>query len=242
MIVLAIDTSTDAVSVAVSNSKQLLASAHVASDRRHAELLVPMIKNICEQADISMREIDVVGVDVGPGLFTGMRVGIATAKTISQALEVPIIGVSSLDILARSVATTDRVVLATIDARRGELYWAMYRNDVGPSIEVKPAIVGLVSDCIVDLVDRGQSTLIVGNGAQRYRASMSESLEATGLSIEWASEQLSQPSATVLAIITAELALHEQWQTATELQAVYLRAPDAEINWQSRNQPTQATL
>ena len=52
MIVLAIDTSTDAVSVAVSNSKQLLASAHVASDRRHAELLVPMIKNICEQADI----------------------------------------------------------------------------------------------------------------------------------------------------------------------------------------------
>ena len=133
MIVLAIDTSTDAVSVAVSNSKQLLASAHVASDRRHAELLVPMIKNICEQADISMREIDVVGVDVGPGLFTGMRVGIATAKTISQALDVPIIGVSSLDILARSVATTDRVVLATIDARRGELYWAMYRNDVGPS-------------------------------------------------------------------------------------------------------------
>ena len=63
---------------------------------------------------------------------------------------------------------------------------------------------------------------------------MTESLEATGLSIEWASEQLAQPSAGVLAVIVAELALHEDWQTANELQALYLRAPDAEINWQTR--------
>ena len=234
MIVLAIDTSTDAVSVAVSNSKQLLASSHVLSDRRHAEQLAPIIKNVCKQADISMSEIDVVGVDVGPGLFTGMRVGIASAKTIAQVLDVPIIGVSSLDILARSVATTDRVVLATIDARRGELYWAMYRNDVGRSIEVKPPVVGKVSDCVADVLDRGQASLIVGNGALRHRVSMTESLEATGLSIEWASEQLAQPNAGVLALIVAELAVHEDWQTAAELQALYLRAPDAEINWQTR--------
>jgi hypothetical protein len=76
--------------------------------------------------------------------------------------------------------------------------------------------------------------LIVGNGALRYRAQISESLETTGLSIEWASEQLAQPSAAVLALIAAELALHEQWQTATELQALYLRQADAEINWQTR--------
>ena len=234
MIVLAIDTSTDAVSVAISNSKQLLASAHVTSDRRHAELLTPMIKSVCQQADIAMSEIDVVAVDIGPGLFTGMRVGIASAKTISQVLDIPIIGISSLDILARSVVATQRVVLATIDARRGELYWAMYRNDLGPSIEVKPPVVGKVSDCVADLVDRGQSALIVGNGTQRYQNAMSESLEATGLSIEWASEQLAQPSANVLAIIAAELALHEQWQTCVEVQALYLRAPDAEINWQTR--------
>ena len=103
MIILAIDTSTDAVSVAINNSKQLLASAHVTSDRRHAELLAPMISSVCTQADVSMREVDVVAVDIGPGLFTGMRVGIASAKTIAQVLDVPIVGVSSLDILARSV-------------------------------------------------------------------------------------------------------------------------------------------
>ncbi|MFM1776553.1 MAG: tRNA ((37)-N6)-threonylcarbamoyltransferase complex dimerization subunit type 1 TsaB, partial [Actinomycetota bacterium] len=80
----------------------------------------------------------------------------------------------------------------------------------------------------------GQAALIVGNGALRYRAQISESLETTGLSIEWASEQLAQPSAAVLALIAAELALHEQWQTATELQALYLRQADAEINWQTR--------
>jgi len=234
MIILAIDTSTDAVSVAINNSKQLLASAHVTSDRRHAELLAPMISNVCEQADIAMREVDVIAVDIGPGLFTGMRVGIASAKTISQVLDVPIVGVSSLDILARSVSTTERVVLSTIDARRGELYWAMYRNDIGSSIEVKPPRVGTLDDCVVDIVDRGQETLIVGNGALRYRQKLSEMFETTGLSIEWASEQLAQPSAAVLALIAAELALLEQWQSATELQALYLRAPDAEINWEQR--------
>jgi tRNA threonylcarbamoyladenosine biosynthesis protein TsaB len=219
MIVLAIDTSTDAVSVAINNSKQLLASAHVTSDRRHAELLAPMISNVCAQADVSMREVDV---------------GIASAKTISQVLGVPIVGVSSLDILARSVTTTERVVLSTIDARRGELYWAMYRNDIGSSIEVKPPRVGTLDECVVDIVDRGQETLIVGNGALRYRQKLSEMFETTGLSIEWASEQLAQPSAAVLALIAAELALLEQWQSATELQALYLRAPDAEINWEQR--------
>ncbi len=234
MIILAVDTSTNAVSVAVNNSKQLLASAHVASDRRHAELLAPMISSVCAQAGISMKEIDVVAADIGPGLFTGMRVGIASAKTIAQVLDVPVVGVSSLDILARSVTTTERVVLSTIDARRGELYWSMYRNDLGPSIEVKPPRVGSLDDCVGDIVDRNQETLIVGNGALRYRQQLSEMLEVTGLSIEWASEQLAQPSAAVLAMIAAELALVEQWQTATELQALYLRAPDAEINWDTR--------
>mgnify|MGYP003343071991 FL=1 len=234
MIILAIDTSTDAVSVAVNNSRQLMASAHVTSERRHAELLAPMISSVCAQADVRLAEVDVVAVDIGPGLFTGMRVGIASAKTIAQVRDLPIIGVSSLDILARSVTTTERVVLSTIDARRGELYWAMYRNDIGSSIEVKPPRVGNLDDCVVDIVDRGQEVLIVGNGALRYRDKLNEMLETTGLFVEWASEQLAQPSATVLALIAAELALVEQWQKPTDLQAMYMRAPDAEINWATR--------
>ena len=234
MIILAIDTSTDAVSVAVNNSRQLMASAHVTSERRHAELLAPMISSVCAQADVCLAEVDVVAVDIGPGLFTGMRVGIASAKTIAQVRDLPIIGVSSLDILARSVTTTERVVLSTIDARRGELYWAMYRNDIGSSIEVKPPRVGNLDDCVVDIVDRGQEVLIVGNGALRYRDKLNEMLETTGLFVEWASEQLAQPSATVLALIAAELALVEQWQKPTDLQAMYMRAPDAEINWATR--------
>ena len=232
--ILGIETSVDHVGVAVGDYRGIRAHSMLASDRRHAELLAPMISSVCTQADVSMREVDVVAVDIGPGLFTGMRVGIASAKTIAQVLDVPIVGVSSLDILARSVSTTERDVLSTIDARRGELYWAMYRNDIGSSIEVKPPRVGTLDDCVVDIVDRGQETLIVGNGALRYRQKLSEMFETTGLSIEWASEQLAQPSAAVLALIAAELALLEQWQSATELQALYLRAPDAEINWQQR--------
>ena len=83
-------------------------------------------------------------------------------------------------------------------------------------------------------------TLIVGNGALRYQTAMAQSLEETGLSIEWASEQLAQPSANVLALIAVERALLEKWQTAGELQALYLRAPDAEINWLTRSEQTRS--
>ncbi len=68
--------------------------------RRHAEILTPAIAFVCEQAGIDLQEVGVVAVDVGPGLFTGLRVGIATAKALAQALRVPMIGLSSLDLLA----------------------------------------------------------------------------------------------------------------------------------------------
>src|SRR4029077_13339400 len=95
--------------------------------RRHAETLVPAIEFVTRQIDIGLDEISVVAVDVGPGLFTGMRVGLAAAKAIAQALRVPMIGISSLDLLAFPLRQSGREVAAVIDARKGELFFAFYR-------------------------------------------------------------------------------------------------------------------
>ena len=83
------------------------------------------------QADIELTEIGVIAVDVGPGLFTGMRVGLATAKALAFALRVPMIGISSLDLLAFPHRRSDRVVVPVIDARKGEVFYAMYRQVPG---------------------------------------------------------------------------------------------------------------
>ena len=83
------------------------------------------------QADIGLDELGLIAVDVGPGLFTGMRVGLAAAKALAQALRVPMIGISSLDLLAFPHRQSDRVVVPVIDARKGEVFYAMYRPGAG---------------------------------------------------------------------------------------------------------------
>lgn len=235
MIILAIDTATDSVSVAIGNGKRVLAHSEVISDRNHAEALTPMIEFVRQQAGISFREIGVLAVDVGPGLFTGMRVGIASAKAVAQTLDVPVIGITSLDILAQSVGPVEDVVVSIIDARRGEMYWSMHRHQQGSTTRVHSPRVGPLTDLVVDVVDRGQKSIFVGDGAVRYRAEIEESFASTPLGISFADDRLARPTAAAMMVIAHQHAMNEEWQTAHETVPTYLRQPDAEINWQTRS-------
>ena len=100
MLILGIETATTQVGCAIGGHEGVLASFHSAKGRRHVEILMPAVEFMCRQAQIDLSEISVVAVDVGPGLFSGLRVGVAAAKALAQALRVPAIGVSSLDLLA----------------------------------------------------------------------------------------------------------------------------------------------
>ncbi len=127
MLILGIETATPQVSVAIGGHEGVIALFEVARRRRHAETLVPAIEFCCQQSGVSLDEIGLVAVDVGPGLFTGMRVGLATGKALAQALRVPMIGISSLDLLAFPHRQSDRVVVPVVDARKGEVFYAIYR-------------------------------------------------------------------------------------------------------------------
>ena len=118
----------------------------VGRGRRHAEILTPSIEFICRQARIELSEISVVAVDLGPGLFTGLRVGVAAAKAMAHALRVPMIGVPSLDLLAFPVRFSSRLIVAAIDARRGELFYAFYRQVPGGMQRLSDHRVGSPDD------------------------------------------------------------------------------------------------
>lgn len=130
-IVLAVDTSA-AVSVAVHDGTAVLASRHVHDPRRHAELLVPLIQEVLSDAGVERRDLAAVAVGTGPGPFTGLRVGLVSARTLALALGIDAHGVPSLDALALAVtgagvlAPGTEFVVAT-DARRREVYWGRYR-------------------------------------------------------------------------------------------------------------------
>ena len=170
MLILGIETATEQVSVALGGHEGVIALFEVGRGRRHAEILAPAIDFICEQADIGLDELGLVAVDVGPGLFTGMRVGLAAAKAMAMALRVPMIGISSLDLLAFPHRRSDRVVVPVVDARKGEVFYAMYRQVPGGLQQVVEPRVGPVDELVADLLARSQEALCVGDGALRYRS------------------------------------------------------------------------
>jgi tRNA threonylcarbamoyladenosine biosynthesis protein TsaB len=227
MLILGIETATQQVGVAIGGHEGVIASFEVARGRRHAEILTPAIEFVCRQAEIDVGEIGCIAVDVGPGLFTGMRVGIAAAKAMALALRVPMIGISSLDLLAFPCRHTDRVVVPVIDARKAEVFWAMYRQVPGGVQQVSAPTVGPVDDLVADMLARSQEVLCVGDGAQRYRDEIVE-----GYRCEVSAPV--HPSAGALVQLAHSRALREDWVRPNEVEPVYLRAPDAQINWATR--------
>lgn len=234
MLILGIETATQQVSVALGGHEGVIGLLEIARGRRHAEILVPAIDFLCTQADIGLDEIGLVAVDVGPGLFTGMRVGLATGKALAQALRVPMIGISSLDLLAFPHRRSDRVVVPVVDARKGEVFYAMYRQVPGGLQQVAAARAATVDELVADLLARSQEALCVGDGALRYRDEICD-----GFHCDVADE--AHPSAAPLVQLAHAKALREEWSKPAEIQPLYLRPPDAEINWAVRAQSAGPT-
>jgi tRNA threonylcarbamoyladenosine biosynthesis protein TsaB len=228
VLILGIESSTQQVGCAIGGHEGVLASFESARGRRHAETLVPAIEFVCRQASVTLAEIGVVAVDIGPGLFTGMRVGIATAKAIAHARRIPMIGISSLDLLAVPVRHTSRLIVTVIDARKGELFFAAYRQAPGGVQRVAEPRLGSPSDLAAELGAIQGDVLCVGDGAVRYR----EQLERRG--VEFAEPWLAHPSSSALVQLAHARALREDWVNNWELEPLYLRKPDAEINWSTR--------
>ena len=134
---------------------------------------------------------------------------------------------TSLDLLAFPCRHTDRVVVPVIDARKGEVFWAMYRQVPGGVQQVSPPMVGPVDDLVADLLARSQDALCVGDGAERYRE---EILEGFRCEISGPAH----PAAGALVQLAHARALREEWVRPGEIEPVYLRAPDAQINWAVR--------
>ena len=228
MIVLGVETATRQVGCALGGVEGVLASFHATRGRRHAETLAPAIEFLCRQAEVDLHEVSVVAVDVGPGLFTGLRVGIATAKAMAQALRVPMIGISSLDLLAFPVRHADRVIATAIDARRGEVFSALYRPVPGGVQRVTSPRACSPQDLASELMAMGEDCLLVGDGALRYARAFDDG------SVQIGEVGLAYPSAAALVELAHPRAIREDFVQPRDLEPLYLRRSDAEINWAHR--------
>ncbi|MCU1352649.1 MAG: peptidase family protein [Acidimicrobiales bacterium] len=230
MLILGLESATSQVGCAIGGHEGVLASSYSARGKRHAENLTPAIEFVCRQARVELSEVGCVAVDNGPGLFTGLRVGVASGKAIAQALRVPMIAVSSLDLLAFPVRFSNRRIAAVVDARRSEVFWAFYRQVPGGVQRITEPTVGSPADLAAELLARPGETLMVGDGAVRYAEQFTDQP-----GIELAGPDLAHPSAGSLVQLAHARALREEWVRPEEVDLLYLRKPDAEINWVTRD-------
>lgn len=255
MLILGMETSTRQVSCALRSDEGVLAGFTASRQQQHTEMLAPAIDFAARAAGVRLGDIDVIAVGLGPGLFTGLRVGVATARAMGQALGVPVVGVPTLDVVAHRVRVAERPVLVAMDARRSELFWACFRprpaeglGRCGPDQVDEPARVAEVAAAF------GPDALVVGDGPGRYPAVFSEippSRVITG--------DLTLPSASSLVELAAErlgaaaspdcrcgspraarpdLEGHEEARELyfdDEVRPLYVRAPDAEAHWVERS-------
>jgi len=204
MLILGLDTAGPAVSVAVHDGTRVVGEAAGAGAMAHGELLAPAISDALSQAGASMSDLTDVAVGVGPGPFTGLRVGVVTALTLGATLNIPTHGVCSLDILAAAVEFQEPFIAAT-DARRKEVYWALY--DVGA--HGLRCVEGPAVDHPAELAALHRGVPVFGRGAELY----ADVLDARPGPLD--------PSAAVLAAGVAVGSFGE-----LPLEPLYLRRPD----------------
>lgn len=221
---LGIETAAERVGVALAGPDGPRSGTWLDGGRRHAEVLAPAIAFVLDQAGAGLHEVDTVAVDVGPGLFTGIRAGVATAQGLAVGLGAGVVEVTSVDVLARSAyeAGWPGQVAAVVDGRRGEVFCAFYE---GPAAEAGPPR-RFQPEELADELSASSDLLVVGDGARRYPEAFGRFRVARGIV---------HPSPRALVVLAADrLAAGVPPVPAGSVRPLYMREPDARINWAQR--------
>lgn len=212
MIVLAFDTCLSACSAAVTQDGRVLAAASDPMERGHQERLATLVQDLMAEAGVAFADVDRIGVTVGPGSFTGLRVGLAFAKGLGLALDRPVVGVGTLEALAASLDPR-AFVAAAIDARREQLYLQVF--SAGVALTAPEALTaGDAASRLTELY-AGDSALLVGSGAHFLEHVIPGAVSSGRLA----------PDPVAVARLTAEAPA----PSASAPRPLYLRAPDARL-------------
>ena len=167
MQLLAVDTATSILSVAICDQDSLIAEATLECDRRHTERLLATIDWILSESSLRLSDVDALAVSVGPGSFTGLRVGLAAMKGLAIGAHLPLVGVPTLDAMARTPGISDGIVCPVLDAKMGEVFAAAYES-CGDSLTLcSPVRVCSIQDFLSAATEKAT---YLGDGALLYRA------------------------------------------------------------------------
>ena len=168
MKILGIDTSSNASSVAVIEDNKLICEYTVNTKTTHSQKLMPMIENMLSMSEINIKDIDAIAICIGPGSFTGLRIGMATAKAIAHVNNLPIIGVNSLEILGGNMNLCDKKICSILDAQRNQVYTGRYKFENGNIVEIRPVDVVEIENLLDEISKDNEEWILVGEAVYKY--------------------------------------------------------------------------
>lgn len=224
MKILAVDTATQSCSVAVTNDGTLCAELTTVRKQTHSKHLMELIHSVLEIAGFSVADLDGLAVTVGPGSFTGLRIGISTVKGFAYALDKPVVGVSSLDALARQCAATSYLICPLIDARKGEVYCATYRFSEDQLIQ-KTGARAMTPEAVIAEIKT--PCMFIGTGARLYRQSIDTALGSLAHFVPGDQNIIRASSVSILSMSRFEA---NDTDEIAGLVPHYIRKSDAELN------------
>lgn len=174
MKILGIDTSSMAASVAVIEDNKLICEYTINTKKTHSQKLMPMIENMLGLSDLNVREIDAIAVCEGPGSFTGLRIGMATAKAIAHVNDIPVIGVNSLEALAANMNLCDKKICSILDAQRNQVYTGRYLYEGTKLVEIKEIGIQQIDELLEELAQSGEQWILVGEAVYKYEDKIRE--------------------------------------------------------------------
>lgn len=220
MNILAIDTSSSVASVALMKDGNIVGEYSVNNGKTHSQIVVPLIEDMLNKTNMPIKAIDVFASSLGPGSFTGLRIGVATVKTFAQALDKKVVGISALDGLRANVlCNEDFIVCPIIDARRGNVYNALYNSK---EKTVFDRLISLES-VLEELGER--KTIFLGDGIEKHRERI---VSVMGDNAFFASPHISEQRASSIAYLANIRAENGDFDNIFSLSPIYVRASQAE--------------
>lgn len=219
MKILSIDTSSNICTVSVLENNKLIKEISQNNGLTHSEKLMPMIKQILEETNIKLKDIDLLVCDKGPGSFTGIRIGVATVKAFADTLNIPSIGISSLEALAYNIINNG-IICSLIDARNNNCYYGIFENIDGKYTLYDELAVDNISIILERLKTINSPITFVGDGLINYKDTILNTLPNSIFS------NINELSSYNLGL--AGLNKYESIKSTEEILPLYLRAPKAE--------------
>lgn len=225
MKILALDSSGLVASVAVVEEDNLLAEYTVNYKKTHSQTLLPMLDEISRMIELDLESIDAIAVAAGPGSFTGLRIGSATAKGLGLALNKPLIGVPTVEALAYNLYDVPGFICPIMDARRRQVYTGIYSFEQHQMKTIKEQTAMGIEELAEELNQRNQPVIFLGDGVAVYRDTIKEKLTVP---FDFAPVHLNKQRAGAVAALGARYYAEGKTETAREHQPEYLRVSQAE--------------